>query len=68
MVFAHQPHADVLRHFRFIFERQLNVLINNFPLKFGKIGVIKVSVPAIYEMVLCGLIMQIILCSLVKMR
>ena len=47
MVFAQEPHADVLRHFW-----HGNVLINNFPLKFGKIGVIKVSVPALYEIVL----------------
>ena len=52
MVFAHGPHADVLSHFRFIFSQHGNVLINNFPLKFVKIGVIKVSVPALYEMVL----------------
>ena len=68
MVFAHQPRADVLRHFRFIFAQHGDVLINNFPLKFGKIVVIKVSAPDLYEMVLWSLIVQIIVCSLIKMR
>ena len=52
----------------FIFAQHGDVLINNFPLKFGKIVVIKVSAPALYEMVLWSLIVQIIVCSLIKMR